>query len=103
MPVDKKQHTTSSTELPTTSPLSPPQAFHEHLREQIRRAVQAVMEEIMHEELTQFLGAEWGECTNTRRGYRNGSYTRNLATRVGSYRGSSRTTWELRSVPYSGV
>jgi len=83
MPVDKKQHTTSSTEPPTTSPLSSPQAFHEHLREQIRRAIQAVMEEIMREELTQFLGAERGECTNTRRGYRNGSYTCNLATSSG--------------------
>lgn len=80
MPVDKKQHTTSSTEPPTTLPLSSPQAFHAHLREQIRKAVQAVMEEIMREELSQFLGAQWGECTNTRRGYRNGSYTRNLVT-----------------------
>ena len=83
MPVDKKQHTTSSSAPPTTSPLSSPHAFHEHLREQIRQAVQAVMEEIMREELTQFLGAEWGECTDTRRGYRNGTYTRDLATSSG--------------------
>jgi hypothetical protein len=40
------------------------------------------MEEIMREELTQFLGAEWGECCAERKGYRNGSYTRDLATRV---------------------
>jgi len=83
MPVDKKQHTTSSTEPLTISPLSSPHAFHEHLREQICQAVQAVMEEILREELTQFLGAEWGECTNTRRGYRNGAYTRDLATASG--------------------
>lgn len=83
MPVDKKQHTTPSTEPPTRSPLSSPYAFHKHLREQIRQAVQAVMEEIMREELTQFLGAEWGERTNTRRGYRKGTYTRDLATASG--------------------
>jgi putative transposase len=83
MPVDKKQYTTPSSEPPTTSPLSSPHTFHEHLREQIRQAVQAVMEEIMREELTQFLGAEWGESTNTRRGYRNGTYTRDLATSSG--------------------
>ena len=68
MPVNKKQHTTSSSEPPISLPLSSPHSFHEHLREQIRQAVQAVMEEIMHEELTQFLGAEWRESTNTRRG-----------------------------------
>ncbi len=38
------------------------------------------MEEIMREELTQFLGAQWGECSPERKGYRNGSYTRDLAT-----------------------
>src|SRR5262249_24891058 len=35
------------------------------------------------EELTHFLGAAWGECTSTRRGYRNGTYTRDLATSSG--------------------
>ena len=34
-------------------------------------------------ELTQFLGAEYGECTPERKGYRNGSYTRDLATSCG--------------------
>jgi transposase-like protein len=41
------------------------------------------MEEIMQEELTQFLQAEWGEITPTRKGYRNGSYTRDLVTTTG--------------------
>jgi putative transposase len=41
------------------------------------------MEEIMREELSQFIGAEWGECCTQRKGYRNGSYTRNLATSSG--------------------
>jgi putative transposase len=41
------------------------------------------MEEIMREELTQFLGAAWGESTPARKGYRNGFYTRDLATTSG--------------------
>jgi transposase-like protein len=84
MPVDKKQHTTS-TPNPTASESSSPQelvqqTFHQHLREQIRSAIRVVIEGMMREELTAFLGAEWGECSPERRGYRNGSYTRDLAT-----------------------
>jgi putative transposase len=87
MPVDKKQHTTL-TPNPTTAESSTSQevvqqAFHQHLREHIRGAVQVVMEEIMREELTQFLGAQWGECSPERKGYRNGSYSRDLATSSG--------------------
>jgi len=41
------------------------------------------MEEIMREELTQFLGAQWGESSPKRKGYRNGSYQRDLATSSG--------------------
>lgn len=37
----------------------------------------------MREELEQCIGASWGECTPTRRGYRNGSYTRDLVTSTG--------------------
>nr|WP_244422663.1 transposase [Ktedonobacter racemifer] len=29
------------------------------------------------------MGASWGECTPNRRGYRNGSYTRDLVTSTG--------------------
>jgi putative transposase len=88
MSAHKKEHTTSTTPNPTTaaSPVPQPlvqQAFHQHLREQIRDATRLVMEEIMREELTQFLGAEWGECCAERKGYRNGSYTRDLATSSG--------------------
>jgi transposase-like protein len=71
----------------TTEPSSPQkivqQAFHQHLREQIRSAVKIVMEEVMHEELTRFLGAEYGEVNPERKGYRNGSYTRDLSTSSG--------------------
>jgi transposase-like protein len=37
----------------------------------------------MREELKLFLGAAWGECTPERKGYRNGTYTRDLATSSG--------------------
>ncbi|MBO0794777.1 MAG: transposase [Ktedonobacteraceae bacterium] len=60
-------------------------AFHEHLRALTRNAVRMVIEEVMREELKQFLGAAWGETTPQRKGYRNGSYTRDLATRVGPH------------------
>ena len=41
------------------------------------------MEEIMREELSHFLGAEWGESTSERKGYRNGIYTRALMSSAG--------------------
>src|SRR6202011_3724134 len=34
-------------------------------------------------ELDVFIGAEWGECSPKRKGYRNGTYTRDLATATG--------------------
>lgn len=85
MPVHKKQDTTL-TNPPTESTSSQAliqQSFHQYLREQIRDATQVVMEEIMREELTQFLGVQWGECRPERKGYRNGMYTRDLATSSG--------------------
>lgn len=87
MPVDKQQHTTVTATPPTTESATPQevvqQAFHQQLRDHIRAAVQLVMEEIMREELTQFVGAQWGECSSQREGYRNGSYSRDLATAAG--------------------
>ncbi len=87
MPVDKPQHTTLPLTATTTeSALAQEvvqQGFHQQLRAHIRTAVQMVMEEIMREELTQFLGAQWAESTPARKGYRNGSYTRDLATASG--------------------
>src|SRR5947209_11363708 len=87
MPVDKQQHTTL-TPIPTTAESSSAQgvvqqSFHQQLRDHIRAAVQVVMEEIMRDELTQFVGAQWGESTPARKGYRNGSYRRDLATTSG--------------------
>jgi transposase-like protein len=87
MPVDKKQHTTSAPNPAANESSSPQelvqQTFHQHLREQIRGAIRVVMEEMMREKLTEFLRAEWGECSLERRGYRNGSYTRDVATSSG--------------------
>ena len=64
MPVDKKQHTTATSNPPTAESSSPQevvqQAFHQHLREHIRGAVQVVMEEIMREELTQSSSSTMG-------------------------------------------
>src|SRR5205823_14525688 len=37
----------------------------------------------MREELDTFIGAAWGECSPNRKGYRNGTYTRDLATATG--------------------
>ena len=37
----------------------------------------------MREELDAFIGAAWGECSPKRKGYRNGTYTRDLATTTG--------------------
>jgi transposase-like protein len=87
LPVPEKKSTTSTPDPEifeqVGSQLPDQNTFHQHLREQIRRAVQAVMEEVMRDELTKFLGAQWGECTPERHGYRNGSYTRDLATSSG--------------------
>jgi putative transposase len=87
MPVSKNKRTTSNTDpvgSEQASPVLPPQhTFHEHLRALTRNAVRVVIEEVMREELKQFLGAAWGESTPERKGYRNGSYTRDLATSSG--------------------
>ncbi len=53
------------------------------LEGQIQDAVKAVLEEVLESELASHLGAAPGERTQGRRGYRNGSYTRGLHTRVG--------------------
>ena len=49
----------------------------------VRQGVKAVLEEVLEEEMTQHLGAGYRELTPTRRGERNGYYTRNLVTPAG--------------------
>jgi putative transposase len=53
------------------------------IEEEIRGAVKAVLEEILEAEIAAHLGAAPGERTEARQGYRNGSYSRGLKTRVG--------------------
>jgi putative transposase len=107
MPAPKNEHPTSTSDSTIiASSLSSQQiepAFHQHLRAQIRSAIQLVMEEIMREELTQFLGATWGECTAERKGYRNGTYTRDLATEAGSDQRSARPQRSRGTVPYADL
>ena len=86
MPAPKKS-TTSTTEgsMPEAQALSLPSTedFRQHLRRLAVSAVQVLIEQVMREELEHCIGASWGECTPTRRGYRNGSYTRDLVTPTG--------------------
>ena len=49
----------------------------------LREIVRAVMQEVLEAEMTDGLGAEKGERTTARLGYRSGYYTRTLVTRVG--------------------
>lgn len=87
MPVSKKEPITTPSE--TSTPKSEPgimpdqEDFRQHLRHLAVSAVQVLLEQIMLEELEQCLGASWGECTPSRRGYRNGFYTRDLITSTG--------------------
>jgi putative transposase len=86
MPVPKKR-TTSTSEATNGESLDhtmpDAQEFRHHLRDLAARAMRVVIEEVMREELEQFLGAAWGELTPQRKGYRNGAYTRDLATSSG--------------------
>src|SRR6266513_3843824 len=87
MPVPQKKPTTSksSVSMPeSSSPVVPDQEeFRQYLRRLAVSAVQVLLEQVMREELEQCIGASWGECTPTRRGYRNGFYTRDLVTPTG--------------------
>lgn len=86
MPVPKKR-TTSSPEATKGESLDPKmpdeQEFRHYMRNLAVSAMRVLIEEVMREELEQCLGAAWGECTPERKGYRNGSYTRDLVTKTG--------------------
>jgi putative transposase len=87
MPVPKKKRITAENVLSTSEPSSPllpeQQVFHQHLRALAQSAVRTVLELVMREELDAFIGAAWGECSPKRKGYRNDTYTRDLATATG--------------------
>ena len=87
MPVPKKKRITPEKALSTSEPSSPQlpeqQEFQQHLRALAQSAVRTVLELVMREELDAFIGAAWGACSQERKGYRNGTYTRDLATSTG--------------------
>lgn len=87
MPVPKKHITSTSeaTKVESSSEQKLPdeQEFRQRMRNLAVCAMRALIEEVMREELEQCLCAEWGEITSERKGYRNGSYTRDLVTKTG--------------------
>src|SRR5579863_2703112 len=86
MPASQKKRITAEKAVSTSeSPSSLPEQeeFHQHLRTLAQSAVRTVLELVMREELEAFIGAAWGESSPKRKGYRNGSYTRDLATSTG--------------------
>ncbi len=87
MPVSKQKRITPENPLSTSEPSSPrlpeQQEFHQHLRALAQSAVRTVIELVMREELDAFIGAAWGESSPKRKGYRNGTYTRDLLTSNG--------------------
>ena len=86
MPVPKKSTTSTSeaAKVETSDHQMPDQQeFRQHMRNLAVSAMRALIEDVMLEELKQCLGAEWGECTPERKGYRNGSYTRDLVSKTG--------------------
>ena len=88
MPVHRhKKDTTptvpSSTQEQPAPALPDQQTFQQFLRELARSAVRVVLEGVMREELDALIGVGWGECSPKRKGYRNGSYSRDLVTSSG--------------------
>ena len=88
MPVHRKKKDTTPTPLGSTQEQTAPtlpnqQTFHQYLRELACSAIRVVLEDVMREELDALIGVRWGECSPKRKGYRNGSYTRDLVTSSG--------------------
>src|SRR2546428_5671538 len=86
MPVPKKRTTSTSEGAKGKSSdhkMPDEQDFRQHMRNLAVSAMRVLIEDVMREELEQCLGAAWGECTPERKGYRNGSYTRDLVTKTG--------------------
>jgi putative transposase len=87
MPVHRMKDTTppqpDSTQEQAAPALPDQQTFQQYLRELARGAIRIVLEEVMREELDVLIGVGWGESSPKRKGYRNGYYTRDLATTTG--------------------
>ncbi|GAC1613663.1 MAG: IS256 family transposase [Ktedonobacteraceae bacterium] len=86
MPVPKKRTTSTSEAAKVESSghkMPDAQEFRHHMRNLAVSAMRVLIEDVMREELENCVGAAWGECTPERKGYRNGSYTRDLVTKTG--------------------
>src|SRR5690348_16566135 len=107
MPVSKKKRITPENPLSPSEPSSPrlpeQQEFHQHLRALAQSAVRTVLELVMREELDAFIGVAWGECSPKRKGYRNGTYTRDLATSTGRIEELHVRRRPGRPVPHPGI
>jgi putative transposase len=79
------------------------QEFRQRMRNLAVSAVRVVIEEVMREELEQCLGAAWGECTPERKGYRNGTYTRDLATSSGPIKDLDVRRRSRGKLPYASL
>ena len=88
MPVPKKR-TISTSKAAKAEPSPDEQEFRQRMRTLAVSAMRVLIEEVMREELEQCLGAAWGEITPERKGYRNGSYPRDLVTKTGRIEGLS--------------
>src|SRR5437660_10271153 len=92
MPVPKKRTTSTSeaTKVESSDHNMPDeQEFRQRMRNAAVSAMRVLIEAVMREELEKCVGAEWGECTPERKGYRNGYYTRDLVTKTGRIEGLS--------------
>ncbi len=71
----------------------------EEISRRIREGVKAIIEQVLEEEMTEHLAAGYRERTPTRRGERNGHYTRSLITPVGRKQSSGCAGSEQLKVP----
>src|SRR2546423_11991675 len=86
MPVPKKRTTSTSEAAKVASSghqMPDEQDFRQRMRSLAVSAMRILIEAVMREELEKCVGAEWGEGTPSRKGYRNGYYTRDLVTSTG--------------------
>jgi putative transposase len=84
---DTTPATPGSTQEQTTPVLPDQQTFKQYLRELARAALRVVLEGVMREEMDALIGVGWGQHSPKRKGYRNGSYTRDLVTAAGRIEG----------------
>src|SRR5713226_6692985 len=86
MPVSKKRTTPTAEAAKMESSdhkMPDEQEFRQRMRTLAVNAMRVLIEAVMREELENCVGAKWGESTSERKGYRNGSYRRELVTSTG--------------------